>query len=224
MHGDLHGGESYPLTRLQEDMHEGHLHQNSRMSDDAAFERRIRPAAAPARGPSRSATANPYPRLCGEAPDRQATFARRHEHGETLDPQERSFYPMVEFRDAACWFARQGYLVVVPIRPGFGSAAIDLPDQGVFSTYFGAVGKCTDADFRPAGLSIARLDQWVIDYIVDQKLAAAFGAIVVGQSGGGWGALALSSLKSSRRSGHHHLRGRPRGAGRRKAQQQLRSG
>ena len=64
----------------------------------------------------------------------------------------------------------------------------------MFSTYFGAVGKCTDADFRPAGLSIARLDQWVIDYIVDQKLAAAFGAIVVGQSGGGWGALALSSL------------------------------
>ena len=115
-------------------------------------------------------------------------------HGETLDPKERSFYPMVEFRDAAFWFARRGYLVVVPIRPGFGSSAIDLPDQGVFSTYFGTVGKCTDANFRTPGIAIARLNQWVIDYVVGQKLAIASGVIVVGQSGGGWGALALSSL------------------------------
>ncbi|PSO31772.1 dienelactone hydrolase [Bradyrhizobium sp. MOS002] len=115
-------------------------------------------------------------------------------HGETLDPKERSFYPTVEFRAAAFWFARRGYLVVVPIRPGFGSAAIDLPDQGVVSTYFGAVGKCTDANFRAAGIAIARLNQWVIDYVLDRKLAAGPGTIVVGQSGGGWGALALSSL------------------------------
>jgi dienelactone hydrolase len=115
-------------------------------------------------------------------------------HGETLDPNERSFYPMVEFREAAFWFARSGYLVVVPIRPGFGSAAIDLPDQGVVSTYFGAVGKCTDTNFRTPGIAIARLNQWVIDYAVDRKLAVASGTLVVGQSGGGWGALALSSL------------------------------
>lgn len=115
-------------------------------------------------------------------------------HGETLDPKERSFYPMVEFRDAAFWFARRGHLVVVPIRPGFGSSAIDLPDQGVFSTYFGTVGKCTDASFRTAGLAIARLNQWVIDYVIGQRLAIASGTIVVGQSGGGWGSLALSSL------------------------------
>ncbi|MET4602863.1 pimeloyl-ACP methyl ester carboxylesterase [Bradyrhizobium sp. JR4.1] len=111
-----------------------------------------------------------------------------------MDPKERSFYPMVEFRDAAFWFARRGHLVVVPIRPGFGSSAIDLPDQGVFSTYFGTVGKCTDASFRTAGIAIARLNQWVIDYVVGQKLASASGTIVVGQSGGGWGALAFSSL------------------------------
>lgn len=115
-------------------------------------------------------------------------------HGETLNPKERSFYPMVEFRDAAFWFARRGHLVIVPVRPGFGSSAIDLPDQGVFSTYFGAVGKCTNADFRIAGVAIARLNQWVIDYVIGQKLAIPSGTIVVGQSGGGWGALALSSL------------------------------
>jgi dienelactone hydrolase len=115
-------------------------------------------------------------------------------HGESLNPTERSFYPMVEFREAAFWFARRGHLVVVPIRPGFGSAAIDRPEHGVFSTYFGAVGKCEAPNFRNPGIAVARLNEWVIDYMVNQKLAPASGTIVVGQSGGGWGALALSSL------------------------------
>ena len=31
-----------------------------------------------------------------------------------MDPRERSFFPLIEFRDAAFWFARRGYLVVSP--------------------------------------------------------------------------------------------------------------
>jgi hypothetical protein len=52
-------------------------------------------------------------------------------HGESLDATERSFFPLVEFRDAAFWFARRGNLVVVPIRPGFARSAIDLPERGL---------------------------------------------------------------------------------------------
>jgi hypothetical protein len=33
-------------------------------------------------------------------------------HGVSLDPVQRSFFPLVEFRDAAMWFARRGYMVV----------------------------------------------------------------------------------------------------------------
>jgi hypothetical protein len=35
-------------------------------------------------------------------------------HGVSLNAHERSFFPLVEFRDAAMWFARRGYLVVAP--------------------------------------------------------------------------------------------------------------
>ena len=35
-------------------------------------------------------------------------------HGVSLDQRERSFFPLVEFRDAAMWFAKRGYMVVAP--------------------------------------------------------------------------------------------------------------
>src|SRR6201993_2307348 len=42
-------------------------------------------------------------------------------HGVSLNARERSFFPLVEFRDAAMWFARRGYLVVAPAGPGYGA-------------------------------------------------------------------------------------------------------
>ena len=64
-------------------------------------------------------------------------------HGVSLDPRERSFFPLVEFRDA--------------------------------------------------GLAVALFDKWIIDYMTEQKLAKPDSAIVIGQSAGGWAAIALSS-------------------------------
>jgi hypothetical protein len=46
-------------------------------------------------------------------------------HGVSLDAKERSYFPVIEFRDAALWFARQGYVVVAPVRPGYGATAIE---------------------------------------------------------------------------------------------------
>jgi dienelactone hydrolase len=114
-------------------------------------------------------------------------------HGESSDARARGFFPKVEFLAAAHWFARMGYLVVSPIRPGFGSTAIDLPESGIHGIYFGDIGKCPDVDFRNPGIAIASNDQWVIDYMVKSGIALPNGVIVVGQSGGGWGAIALSS-------------------------------
>ena len=117
-------------------------------------------------------------------------------HGESLDATERSFFPLVEFRDAAFWFARRGNLVVVPIRPGFARSAIDLPERGLYGLYFGDVGQCSAVNFRDAGIAVATINQWVIDHMIRQNEVLPKGVIVVGQSGGGWGAIALSSLKS----------------------------
>jgi dienelactone hydrolase len=114
-------------------------------------------------------------------------------HGISLDPKERSYFPVIEFRDAALWFARQGYVVVAPVRPGYGATAIEIPERGLFGLFFSGVGNCSDANFRDAGLAIASIDMWVIDYMSVQPFIKRDGVIVVGQSGGGWGAIALAS-------------------------------
>ena len=114
-------------------------------------------------------------------------------HGVALDPKERSYFPVIEFRDAALWFAKQGYVVVAPIRPGYGAAAIEIPERGLFGLFFSGVGDCSDANFRDAGLAIASLDMWVIEYMSTQSFIKRNDVIVVGQSGGGWGAISLAS-------------------------------
>ena len=114
-------------------------------------------------------------------------------HGVSLSAKERSFFPLVEFRDAAMWFARRGYLVVAPTGPGYGAAALDMPEQGVFAVFYSKIGACENPNFHDAGMAAAVLDKWIIDYMTDQKLAVSNSAIVIGQSAGGWGAIALSS-------------------------------
>jgi len=52
-------------------------------------------------------------------------------HGVSLNPRDRSFFPPVEFRDAAKWFAKRGYLVVAPVGTGYGASAIDIPEHGL---------------------------------------------------------------------------------------------
>ena len=114
-------------------------------------------------------------------------------HGVSLDPTGRSYFPVIEFRDAALWFARQGYVVVAPVRPGYGAAAIEIPERGLFGLFFSGVGKCSDAEFREAGLAVASIDKWIIDYMSTQSFIKRNEVIIVGQSGGGWGSIALGS-------------------------------
>src|SRR3984893_1236093 len=108
-------------------------------------------------------------------------------HGVSLDPTGRSYFPVVEFRDAALWFARQGYVVVAPVRPGYGATAIEIPERGLFGVFFSGVGKCSDAEFRDAGLAVASIDKWVIDYMSTQSFIKRNEVIIVGQSGGWMG-------------------------------------
>jgi dienelactone hydrolase len=114
-------------------------------------------------------------------------------HGVSLDQQQRSFFPLVEFHDAALWFARRGYLVVAPTGPGYGAGALDAPELGLFSVFYSEIGACENPNFRTAGMASALLDKWIIDYMTKEKIAVPDSAVVIGQSAGGWGAIALSS-------------------------------
>jgi dienelactone hydrolase len=114
-------------------------------------------------------------------------------HGVSLNQRERSFFPLVEFRDAAMWFARRGYMVVAPSGSGYGAAALDDPERGIYPVFYSKIGSCNNPNFRDAGLAVALLDKWIIDYLAGQKRIVADNVIVVGQSAGGWAAIALSS-------------------------------
>jgi dienelactone hydrolase len=115
-------------------------------------------------------------------------------HGVSLDPVQRVFFPLVEFRDAAMWFARRGYLVVAPSGPGYGAAGVESPEAGLFSLFFSKIGKCVNPNFRDAGAAAAQLNLWIIDYMTELKRIVPDHVIVVGQSAGGWGSIALSSF------------------------------
>ena len=115
-------------------------------------------------------------------------------HGVSLNPTDRSFFPLVEFRDAARWFARRGYLAVAPVGAGYGASAIDIPEQALYGPFFSKVGKCSNPNFRDPGLAVAQLDLWIIDYMTAEKVIVPHDVIVVGQSAGGWASIALSSL------------------------------
>jgi len=114
-------------------------------------------------------------------------------HGVSLNQGERGFFPLVEFRDAAMWFARRGYMVVAPSGAGYGAAALDSPERGLYSVFYSKIGNCDNPNFRDAGLAVALLDKWIIDYMNEQKLIVPDNVVVIGQSAGGWATIALSS-------------------------------
>ena len=74
---------------------------------------------------------------------------------------------------------------------------LDDKDQGLYGAVFAHVGSCDNPNFRGPGLAIATLNEWVIDYMSKKKMIQPGKVIVVGQSGGGWGSIALASRNPS---------------------------
>jgi dienelactone hydrolase len=105
-------------------------------------------------------------------------------HGTTQNPVQRQYFPILEFEAAALWFAKQGFVVAAPQRPGHGdTGGIFLED----------VANCESSDFRAAGLNGAANIQSAIDYMTTQSFVQKQGVLVIGQSAGGWDSLALAS-------------------------------
>ena len=84
------------------------------------------------------------PTVAAFADDRAGSRAIQEEvlvmnHGVSLNPRERGFFPLVEFSDAAMWFARRGYMVGAPAGSGYGFFGPELSKR-MHEAYTGAGG------------------------------------------------------------------------------------
>lgn len=105
-------------------------------------------------------------------------------HGSTESERGRAAMRDPSYPALAQWFVARGYVVALPQRPGHGrTGGPYLEDQG----------GCDRADFRKAGLATADSIETALRYMMGQSYVRRDKAIIVGQSAGGWGALALAS-------------------------------
>ena len=102
-------------------------------------------------------------------------------HGVSLNPADRSFFPLVEFRGRRQVVCQTRPSVVAPVGTGYGASAIDIPEHGLYGPFFSKVGKCSNPNFRAPGSAVAQVDLWIIDYMAAEKRILPTGVIVVGQ-------------------------------------------
>ncbi len=104
-------------------------------------------------------------------------------HGSSQNPERRQLAAIPDFALAAHWFVERGFAVVVPQRPGHGETG---------GPYLEDQGGCEDADFLAAGIRTADSIRAAMRFMLGQPFVQKSGVVVVGQSAGGWGALALA--------------------------------
>jgi dienelactone hydrolase len=92
-------------------------------------------------------------------------------------------------QEAAQWFLKRGYVVVFALRRGYGQTGGDCAEN---------YGGCARAEYVRAGIETARDIDAVVNYATALPFIKHDGAIVVGQSAGGWGTIAYDALPHPR--------------------------
>jgi dienelactone hydrolase len=119
-------------------------------------------------------------RPAGDGPFRLAIIA----HATSQNVLHRAQMPQPEYRALAAWLLSRGFAVLVPERPGHGATG---------GRYLEDQGGCDEADFGKAGRATADSIGAALDFMRGQSFIRQDGAVVVGHSAGGWGALALAA-------------------------------
>ncbi len=84
------------------------------------------------------------------------------------------------------WFLAQGYTVAAVLRRGHGASTGDWVE---------GFGPCDDPDFMRVGRETARDIQATLTALLGSPGIRASGALVLGESAGGWGSIALASQR-----------------------------
>jgi dienelactone hydrolase len=125
-------------------------------------------------------------RICrplGDMPARVVVMA----HG--TFPNNRNAKPGRCEGEAMRWFLDRGFIVVMALRRGYGATGGDWVE--------GIHHKPGDDYVRP-GLETARDIAATVDYTTALPFARSQAAVVIGQSGGGWGTIAYNSIPHPR--------------------------
>ncbi len=88
----------------------------------------------------------------------------------------------LRYTAASAWFAGQGFIVLVALRPGFGES--DGP-------YLEPSGPCANRDYVREGRETAAVESAIVEVAATMPGVDPSKIIVVGQSAGGFGAIAL---------------------------------
>lgn len=88
-------------------------------------------------------------------------------------------------QEASRWFLDRGYVVALPLRRGYGAGAGTQADSS---------GDCPYPNFIRAGVETARDIDATVRYVMMRPFVRPEGAIVVGHSAGGWGAIAYDAI------------------------------
>jgi dienelactone hydrolase len=115
----------------------------------------------------------------GDGPFRLALIA----HASTQNVLRRAQMPQPEYRALAAFLVARGFAVLVPERPGHGATG---------GSYLEDQGGCDQADYVSSGRATAQEIDLALDFLRGQSFVRRDGAVVVGHSAGGWGALALA--------------------------------
>lgn len=107
-------------------------------------------------------------------------------HGSPVSGRDQMQRP--RFAAAASWFVKQGYVVVVPLRRGYGETG------GRWNENYGS---CDAGDFYGAGVEAAKDVDAAVQYMRTQPFALPDRTLIVGQSAGGWATVAYSARNPS---------------------------
>jgi dienelactone hydrolase len=129
-----------------------------------------------------------YARICRPAADEPARVVVIA-HG--TFPDNRSATPGRCESEVGRWFLDRGFLVIFALRRGYGATG-GAWAEGIYHR------PCNDPDYARAGLETALDIAATVDYGTALPFARPLAAVVIGQSGGGWGTLAYNSMPHPR--------------------------
>ena len=119
-------------------------------------------------------------RPSGQGPFRLAVIA----HASTQNVIYRAQMQQPQYRALASLLVARGFAVLVPERPGHGATG---------GAYLEDQHGCDEADYARSGRATRDAIVAAFNYLREQPFIRRDGALIIGHSAGGWGALALAN-------------------------------